>query len=106
MLKSLTKAILLLFVLSAVNLPAFAASDVVSERPGIGEMAGDLLLRPVYMGVTTLSTGVFILGSPFSLLGGNFGESFNVLVAQPFATTFFRCLGCQDRDRSLKTAKE
>jgi len=107
MFRTSIKALVLLFSLSLIQVPASAAAnDVIQEKPSMGSMAGDLLLRPVYVGVTAISTGIFIVGAPFSILGGNFGESFDVLVAQPFKTTFFRCLGCKDNSRSTKKAKQ
>lgn len=107
MFRTSIRALVLIFSLSLIHIPASAATnDVIEEKPTMGSMVGDLLLRPVYLGVTAVSTSVFILGAPFSILGGNFGESFDVLVAQPFSTTFFRCLGCKDNTRSTKKAKQ
>jgi hypothetical protein len=68
----------------------------MDEAPGALAMTADtLVVRPV-MFVGTLVGGVlFIVSSPFSALGGNIDESWEVLVNKPFQVTFNRCLGCK-----------
>ncbi|HEY9032534.1 MAG TPA: hypothetical protein VIN71_01215 [Pseudomonadales bacterium] len=82
------------FVLSVPQ--AMASNDtVVTEKPSALAMTGDLLLvRPTMLAVTVVGSGIWLLGLPFSLMGGNALESGNALVVQPAKTTFVRCLGC------------
>ena len=89
-------ALSLAFFLSLPQLAVAKDSDpVVIEEPTALAMTGDLLVvRPVMMAITAVGTAVFILSSPFALLGGNLGEAADTLVVKPAKTTFVRCLGC------------
>ena len=64
-----------------------------STEPTGGEMMAEILMRPFMLVGTVLTTATFIIMSPFSALGGNFGESFDKLVKEPAAYTFTRPLG-------------
>ena len=70
-------------------------------------MTGDaLFVRPVMLATTILGAGLFIVSSPFSALGGNVGEAWDVLVEGPFETTFVRCLGCTSNGRKATQTVE
>lgn len=98
---NLCKTLLLAMVLVV---PTTAWSSTVEEVPSPLAMTGDaIFVRPVMMAVTVLGAAVFIVSSPFSALGGNIGESFDQLVANPFETTFVRCLGCTMNGRKAAT---
>jgi len=59
-----------------------------------GKMAADLILvRPAGFLGTLFGTAIFIVGIPFSAIGGNTGETFQKLVKDPAAYTFARPLG-------------
>jgi hypothetical protein len=78
-----------------VSMPTLGWARTADEAPSALAMSGDaLFVRPVMLAGTLIGAGLFIVSSPFSLLGGNFAESFDVLVGGPFETTFIRCLGC------------
>jgi len=64
-----------------------------STEPTGGEMMAEILMRPTMLIGTILTTFTFIITSPFSALGGNFGDSFDRLVKEPAAYTFVRPLG-------------
>lgn len=95
------KRFLLLFMASLILVApifsnAFAASNVEIETqdPGAGAMAYDLfLLRPVSAVATVGGSIVWVLGLPFSVLGGNVQKSGEKLVADPLKYTFARPLG-------------
>jgi len=53
-----------------------------------------LVIRPLALGATAVGAVVFVITSPFSLLGGNADEAATALVSEPAAYTFKRCLGC------------
>ena len=64
------------------------------EEITTGKMAADLLLvRPVGFLGTLFGSAVFIVGIPFSAVGGNTGETFQKLVKEPAVYTFVRPLG-------------
>jgi hypothetical protein len=87
-----------MLTMSSLGLPmaANAASYgymAESSEPTGGEMMAEILMRPFMLVGTVLTTATFIIMSPFSALGGNFGESFDKLVKEPAAYTFTRPLG-------------
>ena len=87
-----------MLTMSSLGLPmaANAASYgymAESSEPTGGEMMAEILMRPTMLIGTILTTFTFIITSPFSALGGNFGESFDKLVKEPAAYTFTRPLG-------------
>jgi hypothetical protein len=87
-----------ILTMSSLGLPmaANAASyEYMSQNtePTGGEMMAELLMRPFMLIGTIATTFTFIITSPFSALGGNFGDSFDRLVKEPAAYTFVRPLG-------------
>lgn len=87
--------------------PGISHANTVTETPTAFAMTGDaLFVRPLMFVTTLLGAGVFIVSSPFSALGGNIGESFEVLVEGPFETTFVRCLGCSMNGRKANAVVE
>jgi len=76
-------------------LPMSAVAETVPERPTGLAMAGDVALaRPLLFVGTVIGTALFVVSSPFSLLGGNIAEAGKTLVVTPAKATFVRCLGC------------
>lgn len=85
-------ALLAVFMLSW---PSVSLAQPVEEEPGMGAMIADLVVvRPVMLGVTAVGTAVWIVASPFTLMGGNWKSSAETLIGGPAETTFLRCLGC------------
>jgi hypothetical protein len=65
-----------------------------AQSASAGEIVGDfLLIRPIMLGATIIGAGVFIVSSPFTLIGRNFTQSAKVLVAEPAMCTFGYPLG-------------
>lgn len=93
--KTIRAKLLAIVVMIITALPSIAMAESITERPSGVEMTADLIVvRPLMLGATILGTGIFIVSSPFSALGGNFKEAADTLVATPFKSTFMRCLGC------------
>lgn len=64
-------------------------------------MMGDLLIaRPLLIAATILGSAAFIVSYPFSLMGGNVGESAQSLIGDPMREAFVRCLGCDSSNSS------
>lgn len=75
-------------------LPAAGAQTFQNEQPGPGVMTVDVLFcRPLGLVAMLGGTVVFVVSSPFSALGGNFGEAWDSLVVNPAEYTFTRPLG-------------
>jgi len=88
-------------------IPSLAHANALHEKPSALAMTGDaIFVRPVMLVTTVVGAAVFLVSSPFSALGGNFGESFEVLVEGPFETTFIRCLGCSQNGRKASEVVE
>ena len=84
-------------MLSWSALPAMAQTrNVYTGERSAGSMAVDLVaVRPLGIVATVLGFGIFIISSPFSLLGGNAGEAWEKLVVDPATFTFVRPLGAE-----------
>lgn len=87
--------LLLVVALIAIPCNAFAINVPSSDdQIKIGEMATDLVVvRPVGIVTVILGFGFFVVSSPFSALGGNVGEAWDIMVAKPVKFTFARPLG-------------
>jgi len=93
-----------IFLSVVLALPTLAWSNTVEEKPSALAMTGDaLFVRPVMMVTTVVGGAIFLVSSPFALLGGNISESWEQLVGRPFSTTFIRCLGCTMNGRKVST---
>ncbi|TVS15718.1 MAG: hypothetical protein EA417_12450 [Gammaproteobacteria bacterium] len=83
-------------VLAFASMPADASTGPV-EEPSAGAMMIDLVVaRPIGAAITVLGTATFLVGLPFTALGGNVAESGEKLVVAPARETFNRCLGCKN----------
>ena len=86
-------SLLLLTSLSFAPVSLANAYDLNGVEPTGGEMAFDALARPIMVVGTLVTTALFLVSLPFSLLGGNASEAANNLVVEPFKYTFLRPLG-------------
>lgn len=67
------------------------------ERPSYGAVMGDVLVvRPLALVATAVGAVVWVVTSPLTAITGTIGEAGQTLVIDPFATTFYRCLGCTE----------
>lgn len=94
------RMIIWLTLLAVITAPfgsaAFAESyeDQRQKELSGGLMIADaLLIRPLGIVATVGGTLMFIVSLPFSALGGNTGEAFDRLMADPAGFTFTRPLG-------------
>ncbi len=105
--KSFTKIMNSLLLGLCLMIPATGWTNTIEEKPGALAMSTDaIVVRPAMLVTTLLGAGVFIVSSPFSALGGNIGEAWEVLVEGPFETTFVRCLGCTMNGRKVSAVVE
>ena len=74
--------------------PAWSFESDAHGPSGI-DMTADLLIgRPVTFTIMLVGGVVWVVGLPFSALGGNVKASADALVVGPAKATFVRCLGC------------
>jgi len=94
---TLKRTLVLLITLTLVIAPCTSCFAQEIERDDAivaGQMAGDALVaRPLGLCATVIGGALFVVSLPFSLLGGNSGEAFDYLLADPFQFTFNRPLG-------------
>jgi len=92
---SLVLMLIALLLLAPLGTAVTAAEKSLREgEEKSGKMVADLLLvRPAGIVATILGGAVFILGSPFSALGGNIKETYEQLLVAPARYTFVRPLG-------------
>jgi ABC-type molybdate transport system permease subunit len=93
----LKQVMVLLSVLALITVPCTTclAQELLEQDDDViaGKMAAEVVVRPLGLAATVIGGAVFIVTSPFSLLGGNVEPAFNYLVADPFKFTFNRPLG-------------
>ena len=83
-------SILLVTVMLFSAAPAFAASSNVDA---IDIILDTVFLRPLGIISTAFGTTFFVVSLPISAITGNVGESYELLVEDPFVYTFRRPLG-------------
>lgn len=82
--------------------PTLAASGSYSMESGPrweDQVMDAVVARPLGIVATGAGAVVWGVSLPFSLLGGNAGESADKLVGGPARETFVRCLGCRSAGR-------
>ena len=84
------------FIAGPLSAAAAAASDdfELNNEPDGAAMAADFfIIRPVALASTVFGSATFVLSLPFSALGKNVGDSYDLLVIAPARYTFDRPLG-------------
>ena len=70
------------------------AEETRSQEPdAIAMVADSVVARPLGLASVAIGFVAFAVSSPFSALGGNIGEAWDVLVVSPARFTFVRPLG-------------
>ena len=77
-------------ILALINSHLWA---VEKESPGSGAMMIDVPVRFLSLGLTVVSTAIFIVALPFALASGSTRNAWDTLVVEPFEFTFTRPLG-------------
>ena len=89
-------ALLVIVAILSAPLGAFADDEFIIEDPQTkaAYMVGDAIVaRPVGLVMTAAGFVLFLVASPFALIGGNAGEAWDSMVAYPARFTFTRPLG-------------
>lgn len=95
--------ILLVIAVTCVSMPAFAADKGEEAVLVTVDVA---LIRPVSLAAVVVGTAVFIASLPFTIPAGGVSKAARVLVAEPFAYTFTRPIGCPDMKCEQAPARE
>ena len=92
--KSISIWLITVFILMPFGSEVLAKDPLPSKEISTEKMALDLVLvRPAGILAMIFGTAVFIVGTPFSLLGGNTLDTYMKLVVAPTLYTFKRPLG-------------
>ncbi|MFP4000019.1 MAG: hypothetical protein ACOCR8_01900 [Desulfosalsimonas sp.] len=85
------------FVAGPFGSSAIAASTRIDSRPDGAAMAVDIFAaRPLGLASTVFGAATFLVSLPFSALGKNVGEAYDLLIVSPALYTFDRPLGSFD----------
>lgn len=91
------QAIAIAVMIALLGLPLGVAASEMEERDpqvtGLKMTTDVLIARPLGIVGTVVGFGLFIISSPFSLLGGNADKAWQSLVVYPAKFTFDRPLG-------------
>jgi hypothetical protein len=73
---------------------ALAAPTTYPPKPSSAVMVADFFIaRPIGLASLIIGTVSFIVSSPFSALGDNIGQAYDLMVVEPAVYTFKRPLG-------------
>lgn len=77
-----------------------AASNDFKDQPTAGEMFGDaVVVRPLTLLASAVGAAAWVVSLPFSIAGGNAGETGRALVLDPLEYTFVRPIGDMSDNR-------
>ena len=92
--KSISIWLITVFILMPFGSEVLAKDPLPGKEISTEKMALDLILvRPAGILAMVFGTAVAVVGTPFSLLGGNTKDSYEKLVVAPTRYTFKRQLG-------------
>ena len=92
----ISKRRLVILLISASLIFALISNQVWAtekERPSSGAMMIDVPVRVLSLGLTIVSSAIFIVALPFTLASDSIGDAWDVLVIKPLDFTFTRPLG-------------
>lgn len=85
-----TVSILLVMVMLLASAPVFAASG---DKDASDIIIDTAFLRPLGIVSTAFGSAFFVVSLPFAAITGSVGDSYELLVEDPFVYTFRRPLG-------------
>ena len=94
--KSLMCIVSVIFLITALTAPVLAQQEEQGQNTDLKaeEVVYDfVILRPLGLAATTLGTAFWIVISPFTVWGGNWGKTANALIEEPGKYTFSRPIG-------------
>ena len=97
--KTLILMFSVIFLITASAAPIFAQEEEEGQKPDLRaeDVVYDfVVLRTTGFAMTTLGTVFWIVTSPFTVWGGNWGKTAKVLIEEPGRYTFCRPLGAID----------
>lgn len=83
-------SILLVMIMLLATAPAFAATP---DKDAIDIIIDTTFLRPLGIVSTAFGTAFFVVSLPFAAITGSVGDSYDLLIKDPFVYTFRRPLG-------------
>ena len=85
------KTIIISLFLASVTVNCFASNR--NDRPSSTAIMVDVPVRILGVGLTVVSSAIFVVASPFALISGSLEDTWNALVIEPLEFTFTRPMG-------------
>jgi hypothetical protein len=98
------KTIVIILFLANVNINCFASPR--KDPPSSTAIMVDVPVRILGVGLTVVSSAIFVVASPFALISGSFEETWHALVIEPLEFTFTRPMGQFDHWKTNSTTEK
>jgi len=85
------KTVVISLLLASLNINCFASTR--NDPPSSTAIMVDVPVRILGVGLTVISSAIFVVASPFALISGSLEETWNALVIEPLEFTFKRPMG-------------
>ena len=85
------KTLITSLLLAFLSLNCFASTR--NDPPSSTAIMVDVPVRILAVGLTVVSSAIFVVASPFALISGSLRDTWNVLVIEPLEFTFNRPMG-------------
>ena len=97
------KTLIISMLLASVGINCFASTR--TNPPSSTAIMVDVPVRILGVGLTVVSSVVFVVASPFALISGSLEDTWNALVIEPLDFTFTRPMGKFDDWKPNPTAE-
>ena len=85
------KTLIISLLFAFVSMNCFASKR--NDPPSSTAIMVDVPVRILGMGLTVVSSAIFVVASPFALISGSLEDTWNALVIEPLKFTFTRPMG-------------
>ena len=98
------KTLIISLLLASLNINCFASTR--NNPPSSTAIMVDVPVRILGVGLTVVSSAIFVVASPFALISGSFEETWHALVIEPLKFTFTRPMGQFDDWKTNSTTEK
>jgi hypothetical protein len=97
------KTLIISLLLASVSINCFGSNK--NDPPSSTAIMVDVPVRILGVGLTVVSSAMFVVASPFALISGSLEDTWNALVIEPLEFTFTRPMGKFDNWKTNPTAE-
>ena len=98
------KTLIISLILASVSIDCFASDR--NDPPSSTAIMVDVPVRILGVGLTVVSSAIFVVASPFALISGSLENTWNALVIEPMEFTFTRPMGKFDDWKTNPTVEK